>query len=78
MNDISITFIKDEKEIGLALDYEDDNYSFCRKKLPCLGTNIETKDGLGKVVAVDLLKMSYKVDIPDKGIIECFVENESN
>lgn len=61
-----------------CLKYEDDNYSFCRKKLPCLGTNIETKDGLGKVVAVDLLKMSYKVDIPDKGIIECFVENESN
>lgn len=61
-----------------CLKYEDDTYTECRRKLPCLGSMIETSDGTGRVVAVDLLKQSYKVDIPDVGIIECVVENESN
>ena len=61
-----------------CLKYEDDTYTECRRKLPCLGSMIETSDGKGRVVAVDLLKQSYKVDIPEKGIIECVVTNESN
>lgn len=61
-----------------CLKYEDDTYSECRKKLPVLGSTIDTKDGRGKVVALDLLRMSYKIDIPDKGVIECVVEDESS
>ena len=61
-----------------CLKYEDDTYSECRCKLPNLGSTIDTKDGKGKVVAVDLLKMSYKVEIPDKGVIECVLKDESS
>ena len=61
-----------------CLKYEDDTYTECRRKLPNLGSTIETVDGKGRVVAVDLLKKSYKVEIPDKGVIECVLEDESN
>lgn len=61
-----------------CLKYEDDNYTECRKKLPCLGSMIETSNGTGRVVEVNLLKKSYKVDIPDVGIIECVVEHDKN
>ena len=61
-----------------CLKYEDENYSKCRKKLPCIGSTIQIDEGIGRVVAVDLLKQSYRVDIPDKGIIECVVKDESN
>ncbi len=61
-----------------CLKYEDDTYTACRKLLPGLGSMIEIPEGKGRVVAVDLLKKSYKVDIPEKGIIECVVKDESN
>ena len=61
-----------------CLKYEDDNYTECRNKLPILGSTKEIKEGKGKVVAIDILKQTYKVDIPDVGVIECDLENESN
>lgn len=61
-----------------CLKYEDECYKECRKGLPTLGTYYETPDGRGRVVAVDILKRIYKVDIPEKGCIEYKVENESN
>ncbi len=61
-----------------CLKYEDDTYTECRKNLPCLGSTIEINQGRGKVVAIDLLKQTYKVDIPDVGVIECDLKNESN
>lgn len=61
-----------------CLKYEDDTYTECRKNMPCLGSTIEINQGRGKVVAIDLLKQTYKVDIPDVGVIECDLKNESN
>lgn len=61
-----------------CLKYEDDNYTECRKNLPILGSTKEIKEGKGKVVAIDLLKQTYKVDIPDVGVIECDLNNESD
>ena len=31
----------------------------------------DTEYGMGKVIDVDIFKNSYKVDLGDKGIIEC-------
>lgn len=61
-----------------CLKYEDDTYTECRSKLPCIGATIDIKEGRGKVVAIDLLKQKYKVDIPDVGVIECDLKDESN
>ena len=60
-----------------CLKYEDDVYTECRSKLPCIGSTIDIKEGRGRVVAIDLLKQLYKVDIPDVGIIECELKDES-
>ena len=61
-----------------CLKYEDNDYYNARNIMPALGSMIDTDNGTGRVVAVDLLKLTYKVDIPDKGIIECVVKDESN
>lgn len=53
-----------------CLKYEDETYQECRKQIPQMGQTVTTKDGQGKVVAIDILAKKYKVDIKDKGIIE--------
>lgn len=61
-----------------CLKYEDNDYYDARNIMPALGSMIDTDNGTGRVVAVDLLKLTYKVDIPDKGVVECVVKDESN
>lgn len=46
-----------------CLSYEDDVYTEHRKVLPKIGQKIETPDGTGKVVSLDILKKEYTVDI---------------
>jgi len=53
-----------------CLKYEDDCYKECRKNLPSIGQMAQTKEGLGRVISVDILAQKFKVDIPSKGIIE--------
>ena len=60
-----------------CLKYEDECYKECNKKLPKVGKKISTKLGTGKVISVDPLKMIYKVDLGDQGIME-FNSNEDN
>ena len=50
--------------------YENDVYTECSKDLPKLGKNITIPEGTGRVIAVDILNKTFKVDIKDKGIIE--------
>ena len=57
--------------------YEDECYKECSKKLPKVGKTVETSEGTGKVISVDILAQKYKVNIKDKGIIEVGI-NESN
>ena len=52
-----------------CLKYENDNYVECSKCLPKVGSLVETDSGKGKVISVDILNKTYKVDI-DGNIVE--------
>lgn len=52
-----------------CLKYENDNYVECGKCLPKVGSLVDTDSGKGKVVSVDILNKTYKVDV-DGNIIE--------
>lgn len=58
-----------------CLKYENDCYKECKKGLPSIGQEVDTEYGKGKVIDLDILKRSYKVDIKDKGVFE--VKNDS-
>lgn len=62
-----------------CLKYEQECYKECSKGMPQLGKKIKTEKGEGKVIALDVLKSTYKVNIPDVGIVEFSKDNnESN
>lgn len=62
-----------------CLKYENECYKEYSKGLPQLNKKIVTDKGEGKVISVDVLNKSYKVNIPDVGIVEYKLENhESN
>lgn len=60
-----------------CLKYEDETYEELRKDLPKMGKIVETKQGEGKVVSLDVLKGTYSVEIENVGIVKVDV-NESN
>lgn len=49
-----------------CLSYENDYYAEACKKVPKVGSDVETPDGKGMVVNVNMLKMEVKVKIEDK------------
>ena len=53
-----------------CLSYENDTYSELKKDLPKLGLIADTPMGMGKVVDINALKGTYKVDLGQKGIVE--------
>lgn len=53
-----------------CLSYENDTYSELKKDLPKLGLIADTPMGMGKVVDINALKGTYKVDLGEKGIVE--------
>ena len=55
-----------------CLGYENDLYSELKKDLPNVGNEVKTESGTGKVISVDILNRSYKVDLGDRGILEVF------
>lgn len=57
-----------------CLNYENDVYTELKQGLPSIGNLVETEDGLGKVVEVDVFKKIYKVEIKNKGILEFSVD----
>lgn len=58
-----------------CLNYEDEVYTELKKGMPNIGSLVETKEGLGKVIEVDVFKRTYKAEFKDKGVIE-FSVNE--
>ena len=46
-----------------CLNYEDEVYSELKKNIPSVGTIVDTEYGNGKVVSINVLKQTYKVDI---------------
>ena len=53
-----------------CLKYEDECYQECRKNLPEVGKTVKTEKGEGRVINVDILNRTYKVDVPNVGVIE--------
>lgn len=53
-----------------CLNYENDLYSNLKKELPLIGEIINTKEGKGKVVAINVLKQAYKLQLENNEIIE--------
>lgn len=43
-----------------CLGYENDLYEECRKGMPNIGEKLKTKDGLKRVISVDILNRKYK------------------
>ena len=60
-----------------CLQYEDNCYKECRKKLPKVGKIVEFGNNSGKVLSVDPLNMKYKIINDNNEIIECEA-NESD
>lgn len=61
-----------------CLKYENDVYFDMKKSLPKIGEKIEIPQGCGKVISVNLFKLSYVVELDDKSTVEVVVNNESN
>lgn len=53
-----------------CLNYEDEQYTELKKNLPEVGNIVNTPQGRGKVISVDIFKHKYKVDIESVGIVE--------
>ena len=53
-----------------CLKYEDDCYTNCRLKMKQIGDQIETEAGVGIIQSLDILRQKYKVELPNKEIIE--------
>ena len=60
-----------------CLQYEDSNYREYRKNLPCVWNNVEVDGCNGKVINVDILNQKYWVDVRDKGIVECVLNDST-
>ncbi|MEG0825873.1 MAG: regulatory iron-sulfur-containing complex subunit RicT [Bacilli bacterium] len=57
-----------------CLKYEDENYTKNRSKLPNIGQTVTTEKGVGIVTNINILNLSYKIDIPKIGIVEIMVK----
>ena len=53
-----------------CLKYENDMYYELKKNMPNVGDKIKVKDGIGKVVSVDVLKNKYKVMLDNNVFVE--------
>jgi cell fate regulator YaaT (PSP1 superfamily) len=49
-----------------CLSYESDYYAEAYKKMPKIGAEVSTLEGVGNVVSINMLKMEVKVRIDDK------------
>lgn len=53
-----------------CLKYENEVYSEYHKDLPTVGKKIKYKGKDSKVISINVLKKSYRIDVPEEGIIE--------
>ena len=49
-----------------CIKYEDEIYKEARQNLPDIGDTVKTKDGIGKVIGLDILKGLIQVKYPDE------------
>ena len=60
-----------------CLKYENDIYFDMKKGMPKVGDKVDIPQGSGKVIAVNLFKSSYVVELSDKSKVEVVVSNDS-
>ena len=53
-----------------CLGFENDLYTELRKDLPEVGNIVKTPSGKGKVVSIDILNKTYKVEVSENNIVE--------
>ncbi len=53
-----------------CLGYENDLYTELKKDLPTVGAEVKTESGTGKVISVDVLNRTYKVNVGEREIVE--------
>lgn len=58
-----------------CLKYENEGYTECRKCLPKYGAKVNTEKGEGRVIEVDILNKTYKVDVPNYGVLKIEMSN---
>lgn len=61
-----------------CLTYENDTYIEAKKGMPEVGQIVNINEGTGRVISVDPLAKSYRVDIRDYGIVTVNNSNGSN
>lgn len=59
-----------------CLGYENEVYTELKQDLPKVGMVTDTPMGMGKVVSIDVLAGTYKVDLKEKGIVEFSKEDK--
>ena len=60
-----------------CLKYEDECYKECRQLLPKIGQVVNTEQGKGKVVSLDILNKKYVVNVPEVGNIEVEIDGSN-
>ncbi|MBR3161394.1 MAG: stage 0 sporulation protein [Bacilli bacterium] len=60
-----------------CLKYENDVYSEYKKEMPKLNSKIDYNGEEVKVISVDVLNNSYKVELNDKSVVEIELKDES-
>jgi cell fate regulator YaaT (PSP1 superfamily) len=48
-----------------CLKYENDEYETAREQMPDIGDKVETPDGLGRVVSMNILERILRIELPD-------------
>ncbi|WP_419960511.1 PSP1 domain-containing protein [Psychrobacillus sp. BM2] len=48
-----------------CLKYENDEYETAREQMPDIGDRVETPDGLGRVVSMNILERVLRIELPD-------------
>ncbi|MEK3979416.1 stage 0 sporulation family protein [Psychrobacillus sp. FSL K6-2836] len=48
-----------------CLKYENDEYETAREQMPDIGDKVETPDGLGRVVSMNILERVLRIELPD-------------
>lgn len=61
-----------------CLKYENECYCEYRKGMPDVGDKVETEDGIGKVVSIDVISGKYKVEVPDVGLVDMVRDNNGS
>ena len=53
-----------------CLSYENDSYTELKKSLPKVGLSVDTPEGMGKVISIDVFSNTYSVDLGEKGVMK--------